>query len=111
MRRRSFNLIKQAAQMGNHYRLQFRGRRCSHAPRLFKGFHHPVQGAVLAEEENVVFAMEVVIEIRRGKLRRLRDVAHPGLLETAGAELPPRSAQNLQATRHEAPLPAATAIL
>jgi hypothetical protein len=56
-----------------------------------------VEGAVLAEVEELVLAAEVVIEIAGREIRGIRDVAHAGGRKPACAEDPGRRAENLEA--------------
>jgi hypothetical protein len=55
--------------------------------------------AVLAEEEQLVFAAEVVIQIARRQVRRGGDVAHPRGGEAAIAEDAGRGGENPDAPR------------
>src|SRR6266852_3343964 len=96
MRRRPFDLVEDASQMRHDDQAQLDRCTGSSAPDLVKSFDHTVQGIVLAKEEDVVLAVEIVIQIRRRKIRRGCNVAHAGLCESAHTELPSCSAQNLK---------------
>jgi len=73
---------------------------------------HPIQGIVLAKEENLVLPPEVVVQICRRKRRRRRNVAHcRSLRKTAHAELSSRGTQDLQSSRKIAPPEMAVALI
>jgi len=76
---------------------------CSHTASLVEGRNHAVQGIVLAKEEKVMLAAEVVVEICRREGSGGGDVAHAGFRKPAHAELPPCCAQDFQAPRKIAP--------
>jgi hypothetical protein len=55
-------------------------------PRGGQGVEQPVQRAVLAEEEQLLLAAEVVIQVARRQVGGDGDVAHAGGAEAAGAK-------------------------
>src|SRR5947208_14473757 len=103
MRCRTLDFIEYASQMRDNYHAQLDCRSGSHAASFVKCFDHAIQRIVLAEEENVVLASEVVVKICRGKRSSRGNVAHAGLGKSAHAKLFPRSAQDFQAPRKVAP--------
>jgi hypothetical protein len=93
--------------MGNDDQPQSYRRAGPRAARLFKRRNHTIQRTVLTEEQNLVFALKVVVKIRRGQLRGARNVAHSGFHKSARTEFSSRRAQNLQPSRLVSPLLAA----
>src|SRR5579864_3469057 len=69
-----------------------------------------VQSAVLAEEQDFVFAAKIVVEIGGGEVRSGSDVPHAGGKESAGAKLTSRGAQNLEAAGEPPPAKAAVSL-
>src|SRR5882672_5526518 len=55
-----------------------------------------IEGIVLAEEEDFVFAAEIVVEIGRGEVGGGGDFAHSGFGVAAGAEFASGGAQDVQ---------------
>src|SRR5258708_38014081 len=55
-----------------------------------------IEGVVLAEEEDFVFAAEIVVEIGRGEVGGGGGFAHSGFCVAAGAEFPSGGAQYVQ---------------
>src|SRR6266850_932327 len=103
MRGGAFNLVEDAAQMRHdHHAHSYRGAG-SHAARLVECRNHAVQRIVLAKEENVVLAAEVIVEVSRRKCRSCCDVAHSGLRKAADSKLSPRGPQDLEAPGMVAP--------
>src|SRR5712692_611688 len=96
MRRGPLDFVEDASQMRHDHHAQFYRRAGSHAASLVERRDHPIQGIVLAKEENVLLSPEVVVKICRRKGRGCRNVAHAGLRETTRAKLSPRGAQDLQ---------------
>jgi hypothetical protein len=76
--RRPFEVIDQAADVRQRERAQPLGQRTSGAPRLRERREESIQRPILAEEQNLVLAAEVVVEVRGGQVRRQGDVAHTG---------------------------------
>ena len=58
------------------------------------GVEHAIERAVLAVEQQIVLAVEVVIQVRGRQVRRLGDVAHAGVGEAALAEQLRRGAED-----------------
>ena len=86
VRRRSFDLRDEAQRVANGELAQTLGER---APIAFGGGQRrqqPVQRSILAEEEDLVLAAEVVIEVRGRQVGGDRDVSHAGGREAAAAE-------------------------
>ena len=71
----------------------FGGRR-RRAARRGHGLEHAIERAILAIEQQIVLAVEVVIQVRGRQIRGVRDVAHAGVGEAALAKQPRRGAQN-----------------
>src|SRR5258708_13254307 len=67
-----------------------------------------IKGVVLAEEEDFVFAAEIVVEIGRGEVGGGGDFAHSGLCVAAGAELPSGGGPGCQPAGAVPALPPAT---
>jgi hypothetical protein len=58
----------------------------SRPARFLKVCDKAIQGDVLAEKKNFVFAVEIVVEVGGGKVGSGGDFAHSGFGEAAGAE-------------------------
>src|SRR5260221_7084262 len=65
-----------------------------------------IEGVVLAEEEDFVFASEIVVEVGSGEVSGGGDFAHAGFGEAAGAEFTAGGAQNFEAAGEGAALEA-----
>src|SRR5260221_1498565 len=65
-----------------------------------------IEGVVLAEEEDFVFASEIVVEVGGGEVSGGGDFAHAGFGEAAGAEFASGGAQNFEAADEVAALEA-----
>src|SRR5258708_1302846 len=65
-----------------------------------------IVGVVLAEEEDFVFASEIVVEVGSGEVSGGGDFAHAGFGEAAGAEFTAGGAQNFEAAGEVAALEA-----
>src|SRR5258708_39421916 len=63
-----------------------------------------IEGVVLAEEEDFVFASEIVVEVGSGEVSGGGDFAHAGFGEAAGAEFTAGGAQNFEAAGEVAAL-------
>ena len=97
MRRRSFELVDEAPNVRERERPQPVGEGAAGAPSLGERRGEPIERAILAEEENLVLAPEIVVEVRRGQIGRDGDVAHPGGGVAARAEDARGRAQNVDA--------------
>jgi hypothetical protein len=87
VRRRALDLVEQAADVGGRHLVQALGQRPRPiAAQVAERLEQPIERAVLAEEQDLVLAAEVMIEIGRRQVRRHRDLAHPGGGKAAGAE-------------------------
>lgn len=78
VRRRSEQLIDQAEHVGDGQLAQALGQRRAAAPRRLQRLEQAIQRPVLAEVEQFVLALEVVIEVAGGKVGGDGDLAHPG---------------------------------
>jgi hypothetical protein len=99
MRGGAFDLVEQAEHMGARELPQPILERPASAARVGERAEQLVGRAVLAEEEQLVFAAEVVIQIARRQVRRGGDVAHTGGGEAAIAEDAGRGGENPDAPR------------
>ena len=70
------------------------GERAAGALRRGERGEHPIERAILAEEEHLVLAAEVVVQVAGREIRGDGDVAHPGGGEAARAEHARRRAQD-----------------
>ena len=86
MRRRSLDLVNQAEDVRDGHVPDAKRQRTSIPARFGQRFEKPIHRAVLAEEQQLVLAAEVVIEVAGGKIRGDGDVAHAGGGEPARAE-------------------------
>ena len=75
------------------------GCRLSGKTRPLEGFGHEVQRAVLAEVEDLALALEVMVQVPRGEVRLLRDLAHARPREPPPPERPRGGAENLELPR------------
>jgi len=100
MRRRSFDLGDQAHGVANGELAQAIGQRTESIARggVERG-EQTIERSVLAEEQNLVLAAEVVIEVGRREVGGDRDIAHAGGGETAAAEDLCGGAQDVHAPR------------
>ena len=73
------------------------------APRSVQCGEQPIERPVLTEEQQLVLAAEVVVQVRGRKVCRASDVAHAGRGEADGAEAAGGSSKNLDAARVGAP--------
>src|SRR5260370_18998597 len=69
----------------------------SHAASFLEIGDQGIEGVVLAEEEDFVFASEIVVEVGGGEVSGGGDFAHAGFGEAAGAEFAAGGAQNFEA--------------
>src|SRR5437773_10991813 len=90
--------------MRNDYHAQPDCRAGSHAASFIKCCDHAIQRIVLAKEEDVVFATEVVVKIGGRKGSGFRNVEHARLRKPANAKFSPGSAQDFHAPRKIAAL-------
>jgi hypothetical protein len=84
--------------MGGRHLLQTLAEWSATARRHRQRLEQPIERSILAEEEDLLLAAEIVIEIARRQIRRRRDVAHAGGREPPGAEDTGRGAHDLDAT-------------
>ena len=63
MRRRPFELVDETPHVRQGERPQPPGERPAGAPRLGKRREQPIERAILAEEQNLVLAAEVVVQV------------------------------------------------
>jgi hypothetical protein len=87
VRRRSFDFVEEAEHVRDRHLVQAPGERAGAiAPRLGQRLEQAIERSVLAEEENLVLAAEIVVEIAGREIGGDGDLAHPGGGEAAGAE-------------------------
>ena len=99
VRRRSLDFVHEAQDVRHRHRAQARGERRRFAARAGQRVEQPIERAVLAEEEQLVLAAEVVIEVAWRQISGDGDVAHAGRREAAGAEHAGGGAHDLHAAR------------
>jgi len=97
MRGRALDLVDQAEHVRDRHLAQSRRQRAAIPARRGERTQQPVGGLILAEEEELVLAAEVVIQVGRGKVGRDRDMAHAGGGEAARPEDPRRRAHDVHA--------------
>jgi hypothetical protein len=86
MRRGAFDLVEQTEDVGRRQVAQPVGQRPAIPACRGQRGEQPVERAVLAEEEELVLAAEVVIQVAGGEVGGDRDVAHAGGGEAARAK-------------------------
>jgi hypothetical protein len=98
VRRRAFDFGDQTERVPHGELAQsIRQRPAGVALRGGQGGEQPIQRSVLTEEEDLVLAAEVVIEVGRRQIGGDGDVAHPGGGEAAAAEDLRRGAEDVHA--------------
>src|SRR6266850_4664255 len=97
MRRRAFDFVEDAAQMGDDYQAESLGGAGPQAAGLLEGREHAVEGNILAEEKNFVFPLEVVVKVGGREVGGGGDVAHAGFGKATDAELFSSGTQDFQA--------------
>jgi len=110
VRRRSLDLVDQTEHMGDGEVVQSIGERPAAAPRGGERLEQLIERLILAEEEELVLAAEVVIQVGGGEVGRDGDIAHAGRGEAVGAERPRGGPQDLDAPRVGAPQADRTAV-
>jgi len=96
---RPFNLVEQAQDVGHGQVVQPIGQRPSVASSGGEGREEAAERPILAEEEQLVLAAKVVVEVARRQVRRDRDVAHPRGGEPAVAKQAGRGFEDVDAAR------------
>jgi hypothetical protein len=87
VRRRSLDLIEQAPDVRHRQLVQTVGERPGAvAARLGQRLEQAIERSTLAEEEDLVLAAEIVIEVARREIGGDGNLAHPGGGEAASAE-------------------------
>ncbi len=76
MRRRPFEFVDEAAHVRQRERPQPVREWTAGATGLDERREQPIERAILAEEQNLVLAAEIVVQVRGGQIRSHRDVAH-----------------------------------
>src|ERR1700738_4405190 len=76
----------------------------SHAASVLEVGDQAIQGVVLAEEEDFVFAAEIVVEVGGGEIGGGGDFAHAGFGEAAGAKFAAGGAEDFEAAGEVAAL-------
>jgi hypothetical protein len=97
MRRRSLHLVEQTENVAGGQRPQPCGERGVAAARLAECGEQPIERAVLAEEEQFVLAVEVMIEVAGRQVGGRGDVAHAGGGEPVRPEHPGGGAEDADA--------------
>ena len=110
MRHGSLDLVDQTEDMGDGEVVQAIDERSAGAPRGRERPKQLVERLVLAEEQELVLAAEVVIQVGGGEVGRDGDVAHAGRGEAVRAEGPRGGPQDLDAARIGAAQPDRTAV-
>ena len=82
----AFDLVDQAEDVRDGHGADPRGQRAPRFPRRGQRVEQPIRGAVLAEEQELVLAGEIVIQVAEREVGGGGDVAHAGGGEAAGAE-------------------------
>lgn len=86
VRGRALDLVEQAQHVRDGHRLEPAGERAAVARGRGQRVEQAIERPVLAEEENLFLAAEVVIQIAGRQVRGHGDVAHPGGGEAARPE-------------------------
>ena len=106
----AFYFVENAVQMKVDDCIEFFAcRLASDATSLFQVGDQAVECVVLAEEENFVFAAEIVVKIGGGQVGGGGDFAHAGLGEAAGAEFAAGGSKDFEAAGQIAALEARSA--
>jgi hypothetical protein len=96
---RSFEVVHEAADMRGGEPLQTCRQRVDGPPRLAERLEQPVERSVLAEEQDLVLAAEIVIQVAGRQIRGAGDVPHAGGGEAVGPEDAGGCAKDLDAPR------------
>ncbi len=99
VRRRALDFVEQAQHMRHGHRLQPIGKRAAVARGRGQRVEEAIERAVLAEEEDLFLAAEVVIQVAGRQVRGHGDVAHAGSGEAVRAEDARRRAHDVDAAR------------
>jgi hypothetical protein len=99
MRGRTLQLVDQAEDVGRGERPEPFGERRARAPGRREVRQQAIQRAVLTEVEQLVLALEVVIQVAGGEVCGDGDVAHAGGRKAAVAEDARGGAQDVDAAR------------
>ena len=99
MRSRALQFVNHAADVCRGERAQPVGERPGAAPRIVERRQQAIERPVLAEVEQFVLALEVVIQVAGRQVGGDRDVAHPGRRKAAVAKNPGGGAQDGDAAR------------
>ena len=94
MRGRPFDVVEQRPQVAGENEPQAFGRGRRLTPGGRHRVEHPIDRPVLTIEQQVVLAVEVVIEVGGRQVGGVGDVAHSGIGEAALAEQPGSRAQD-----------------
>jgi hypothetical protein len=86
MRRGAIDIVDEAEHVGDGDLADAPRHRAAVAPGAGQRLEHAVERSVLAEEQDLVLAAEVVVEIARRQVGGRRDVAHPGGREAVRPE-------------------------
>ena len=99
MGRRALDLVQQAQHVGGREVAEARGEVPAILSRGGERLQQAIERSVLAEEQDLVLAAKVVIEVAGGEIGGDRDVAHAGRGEAAVAERARRGLQDVEPAR------------
>ena len=97
MRRGALDFVDQAQDVGDGHVAEAGRQRPPILARGGQRAEEPISRTVLAEEQELVLAAEIVIEVAWGEIRGDGDVAHAGGGEAARPKHPRRRAHDLHA--------------
>ena len=95
VRRRSVDFVDEAENVGDGEVAKSGRQRPARPPSAIERGEQTIERAALAEEEQLVLALEIVIQVSRRKVRRHGNLAHSGRRETHRPERPRRRPENL----------------
>ena len=99
VRRRSVDVVDQAEDVGDGKAVEARGQRAARGSCAGERGEQPIERPVLTEEENLVLAPEVGVQVAGRQIRGDCDVAHAGGGEASGAEDAGGGAQDRETAR------------
>src|SRR5260370_5960562 len=102
----AFDFVEDAVQVKDDYGAESFGRGSFCAASSFEIGDQAVQCAVLAEEKDLIFAMEIVVEVGGGEVGGGGDFAHSGFGEAARSEFAAGGAEDFEAAGEVAALEA-----
>jgi hypothetical protein len=99
VRGRPLDLVEQAEHVRGRHLVQPDGQRCAAGLGRGERVEQPIERPILAEEEDLVLAGKIVIEVARRQVGGDGDLAHASRREAARAKDPRRRAHDLDAAR------------